>query len=230
MVSLHHFQVTTGNLLRRVSQFQSQFGFKVLGHRQSCSNEEVALYINSVVMVIRGVNPVSMETLSDWISDVVLHVPTSEQYDKLYVRVRSCGTDVESSSIPLKSHSCTTCNSTCSTELQTGSENFIPIPGGMETRMFRIVTPFRSVCHTVMCGKCNCVESRGGGEGDDVCRTCPISCLPGFVRCPRLYDMPCTVCSGRFESSCRNVPHDISHVDHVTFACHTNSSDTILEW
>lgn len=202
MVSVHHFQITTSDLVKRVSQFKGQFGFRVLGHKLQDTNEEVALFINSVVMVIKA-GPITMATLSDWISDIVLHVSSRKDYDKLLKRAESI----------TETHSCT----------DHWTHNSIPPKrDGMGMRMFRVSTPFRSVHHTIMCGECNCVNLTE--------KQTNFSCLDGFTKCPKLDGHYCSICSGRFEVMCYNVPSDISHVDHVTFACHTHSSEDMLDW
>ncbi|XP_003383900.2 PREDICTED: uncharacterized protein LOC100633625 [Amphimedon queenslandica] len=224
MASIHHFEVLTSNLSHRVNQFQSQFGFKVFAHSATSDQpttvegEGVALHINSVVMVIRGVKGVSPP--NDWISDVALHISSSTQFDGLLERLQS------TSDASVLRTSCTT-----DTPRPLAEGLLCPAGTGDNTRTkqrkyFKVSSPFSSVCHTVICGECSCKEGwRDGGEGEG------IECLLGFVKCPLLYGEPCSSCSGRFDSSSLvSRPRDVSHVDHVTFACHTHSSDDILKW
>lgn len=237
MASVHHFQVSTINLNHRINQFQRQFGFKVLGHStaegnssksgQEVSTEEregVALFINSVVMVIRGVN--EGEAVNDWISDVVLRTSSSSQYERILKRVQSSSDDI----LKTTSHHshCSTdephppAEALCADDDVDSTDSCDSVLGTKEMKYFRVSTPFRAVDHTVFNGVCDCKDSIKE-EGS-------ISCLPGFIRCPALYGKSCSLCSGRFESLLAVVPREISHVDHVTFACHTHSSDDILKW
>ena len=217
MASVHHFEVSTSDLSHRVNQFQSQFGFKIFAHsttsdQPTAEGEGVALRINSVVMVIRGVKGVS--TPNDWISDVSFHISSSSQFDGLLERLQSTYDP------SILRTSCTT------DDPRLLAEDMYPPDddtGTKQMKYFKVSSPFSSVSHTVLCGECSCKEGDDGGKG--------IECLLGFVKCPLVYGEPCLSCSGRFDSSSSvSRPHDVSHVDHVTFACDTHSSDDLLKW
>ena len=252
MASFHHFVVSSTNLERRVPQFQNQFGFQVFAHRtaEKCDkNEEeceaVALYINSVVIVIRGVGTskrVAMETSDnephgDWISNVVLHASNDDQYIKMYKRAMShvSWTETQISSVMRTDSQSKTTSTRLLSQCEASKSH--SQTDGIGLRMFDVHTPFCFVYHTIMCGSCNCARSWTLNVKDKTSMhnsfdqfSPRISCLPGFTWCPEIYNQPCRLCCGRFDSVSSHVPRGISHVDHVTFACHTGTSDSILKW
>jgi hypothetical protein len=216
MVSLHHYEVASHNISGRVAQFRTQFGFKVFGHQLGGEPDEgVALFINSVVMVIKKLKSVSMETShthTDWISDIVMQTTDLERYDRLNQRVMEYDRTDTQSTIQTHSHAA-------------------EVPAnGMGMSLFRVKTPFPSVHHTVMYGKCNCVKDKGWTAGS--CDNhVTITCLPGgYSWCPLVHHKHCHICHAHFGSAHSKVPRNISHVDHVTFACHANTSNKILQW
>lgn len=201
MVSLHYFQVSTYSYYSRVAQFQSQFGFNVFAHSSSSPpHNGVALYINSVVMIVTAAKRVAMEAShdsDDWISDIVLHTSNDKQFQEMRKRM----THSHTSDI-IKTHSHTT----------------------SDIEQFKLSTPFHSVLHTIQYGDCNCVRSK------DYCTSTDIKCIPGYSWCPLMYDRYCDICCQHFNYNSTSIPRGISHVDHVTFACQTNTSDNILKW
>ena len=220
MLSVHHFTISTSDLRHRVSQFKKQFGFQIFAHYTSPSSNSssgVALFINSVVVVVSEVVPMetSHTSTDDWVSDVVLHTTDSNQYRQMYERMSTYCQRFNSSESSIYQTSSS----------QTHSHSNNRSPSEQELNMFQVLTPFKSVQHTVICGQCNCIKSQPfTGKGN-------INCLIGYKWCSKLFDKSCDVCDSHFTTDCFvNIPTGISHVDHVTFACHTNTSEMILKW
>lgn len=173
--------------------------------------ESVAMCCNSIVVVMEA-DPTS-SCCSEGISDVVWHV---SDIGKIYQRVTAAGAVVTQ---PLKNsqqesreleHSPFSCFST-----------------------FTIQSPFPSVQHTVISGPCQCgslaVEDRA--EAGSNVSTTSIPCLPGFVPCTLdNRGSSCIICSSRFPPPCFILRPKITHVDHVTFACHAGSASSLLTW
>ena len=205
-----------------MAQFQRQFGFRVFAHRStegtatSTRRESVAMCCNSILLVVEEVDPAS-SCCSEGVSDIIWHVP---DIGKMYRRVTASGAVITS---PLKSGQQESRESQQSSSSLTCSSSF-----------FTIQSPFPSVQHTVIGGPCQCsllAEKDGVGAGTSVSIT-SIACLPGFVPCTLdTRGSSCIICSSRFPLSCHNVLQPkTTHVDHVTFACHAGSANSLLTW
>ena len=208
MTQLHHFEITTSSLERRVAQFQAQFGFSVFAHRDETEAAAVAMHCHSIVVVIKessGWNPVPR---GDWISDVAMKVADISCFRERAIRAGASFA---------------------------GSERH---PCGRDEKQapFTIYSPFSSVRHTMIAG-CNggCTQESTSSDVLKGPSQSPLgmetyfACLPVFVKCPLALGQLCCVCSDRFPRQPHQLPQ-ISHVDHVTFACKMGTLDALVDW
>ena len=228
MSQIHHFEVTTRDLSRRVQQFKNNLGFQVFAHRtgEQDNIRAVALHVNSIVVVIQTIelfnevynaNGDNLPS-TDWISNVTLLMNSSE-FEKVFGKANECDSKI------------TNClNTDCS--VQTGY-NKTRTSNSSITRLFTLKSPFPSVYHTVMEGQCDCCSLMTGdfnktNQPDWFTNTC----LFGFTTCPSLFgNKSCHICD------MYKIPLEytikrplLSHVDHVTFACNTSTSSSLLKW
>ena len=128
MAQLHHLVITTECLNKRVSQFQTQFGFRVFAHRTLTSKTtmecSVAMCCHSIVLVVVEKSPNSTSYCEE-VTDVAWHVLDIAQVHQSAV---SSGATIIS---PLQRQS-------------------------SEFSSFTIQSPFPSVQHTIISGLCRC--------------------------------------------------------------------------
>ena len=209
MTQLHHFEITTSSLERRVAQFQAQFGFTVFAHKEDeKEGAAVAMHCHSVVVVIKECSGWSPVPRGDWISDVAMKVSDTNRFREQAVKEGASFAGLERST-----------------------------RGRDEVEAaFAICSPFSSVQHTII-ARCNgeCTQESSSSDGlkgpsQSVLGTeTHTACLPGFVKCPLTQGQLCGVCSDRFPRQLHGLPQ-ISHVDHVTFACKTGTSEALVDW
>lgn len=257
MSRIHHFEISARNLIQRVSQFKNQLGFQIFAHRNKTSgvkqNEAIALFLNSIIVIIESVEdsnedePSMPLPITDWISNVAIHL-SGEDFKKTYHRVCNSGVNIEQSMNIVNDTDYTTTDIQRHTVTRTDS-NTTSVSHGMGLRldteclsesiqMFSIESPFPHISHTLICGHCNCIQLTNQCT-DPILRTeveenssdqLSNTCLTGFKTCHRVLGRTCQICDQKYGGICSIVPPPVSHVDHVTFACHTSTSQKFLKW
>ena len=254
MSRIHHFGISTRNLIQRVSQFKNQLGFQIFAHRDKTSgvkqNEAIALFLNSIIVTIESVEDSNKDEssmplpITDWISDVAIYL-SIEDFKKTYHRVCNSGVYIKQSmnivnetdnDIQRHNETQTDSNST-----SVSHEMGLRLDTGCLSKsiqMFSIESPFPHISHTLICGQCNCIQLTDQCT-DPILRTkleenssdqLSNSCLTGFITCHRVLGRTCQICDQKYGGVCSIVPPPVSHVDHVTFACHTSTSQKFLKW
>ena len=258
MSRIHHFEVTVDNLQQRLSQFKEVLGFEVFAHKYNTQGKgiAVALRIDSIVVVLQTTECFSqlysttpeakrlMPNASDWVSNVVL-VMDREEFDKVSNKlftsseidvIQTNRTEPQPSGGSQRSTLQVAADETSSHANVSKSDSTRTSPAtGSHTQSNKIITirsPFADTYHTLMeKGHCDCLcslEARTAPVSDMFCS----SCLPGFAVCPRLIGQSCSVCDEQFgiTPSTVTTPPSLTHIDHVTFACNTATSESLLTW
>ncbi len=255
MSRIHHFEVTVNNLQQRLSQFKGVLGFEVFAHKNNTQGKcnAVALRIGSIVVVLQtiecfsqlyGTKPEATRlrpNASDWISNVAL-VMDREEFDKVSSKLfTSSEIDVIHTTNTEQSFGCSQLRSKLQVAAD-GASSHVSESDSTQTSLatgsytqnkiisITIRSPFPDIYHSLMEeGHRDCLCSLEARTAQDMFCS---SCLPGFAVCPRLIGQLCSVCEEQFITPPAPVTQrpSLTHIDHVTFACNTATSERLLNW
>lgn len=205
MTQLHHFEITTSSLERRVAQFQTQFGFTVFAHKDK--EAAVAMHCQSIVVVIKECSGWSLIPHGDWISDVAMKVSNIACFREQAVRA---GAEIASLEGCLSKDKYRESFTICS-PFSTVRHTMIAECDG------------DCVQWPTLPNSLSCLD-----QSPSNVETC-CTCLPDFVKCRATLGLNCSTCSSRFPRQPQRSPQT-THVDHVTFACEMGTSGALLDW